>query len=308
MGFGERSCKLGWSGLRRPLPVLLAAVFLFLPVHTSHAGSSTDREGRTVLVPDNPVRIVSLAPSLTEIVFALGEGHRLKGVTQHCDFPREARALPKVGTYVHLDLERIVALKPDLCISIRDGNPRNAVEKLQELGIPVYAVDPRNLDSAVDTLLEIGRLLNTASRAEHLANDMRARIERVRARVAETERRPSVFFQVGIVPIVSVGKNTVIHELITAAGGRNLADGAVGYPRLNRERVLALRPEIIIITSMTREQDLEEVRNEWKHYAALPAVRNGRLFIVDANLFDRPTPRLVEGLEALAGIIHPELF
>jgi iron complex transport system substrate-binding protein len=176
------------------------------------------------------------------------------------------------------------------------------------LGIPVYAVDPRNLDTVVDTVLEIGQLLNAATKAQHLADEMRARIERVRVRVAGTVQRPRVFFQIGTTPIVSAGTNTIIHELIVAAGGQNLADGPASYPRFSREQVLAFQPEVIIITSMTKDPDLERVSAEWRKYESLPAVRNNRIFIVDADLFDRPTPRLINGLETLAAIIHPELF
>jgi iron complex transport system substrate-binding protein len=300
------------NAYRRTVPgiftVLMMLVFCFRFAQNGEAGLTRDQAGRTVSVPDNPVRIVSLAPSITEIVFALGQGDRLKGVTQHCDFPAEAQSLPKVGSYVHLDLERIIALKPDLCIAIRDGNPRSVVDKLEELGIPVYAVDPRNLETAVDTVLEVGRILNADSKAQYLANDMRDRIEQIKALVAGAKGKPGVFFQIGVVPIVSVGSHTPINELTTVAGGRNLADGPVPYPRFSKEQVLALQPEIIIITSMTKEQNLEQVKDEWSQFSNLPAVRNKRIFIVDANLFDRPTPRLVEGLETLARIIHPELF
>jgi iron complex transport system substrate-binding protein len=137
---------------------------------------------------------------------------------------------------------------------------------------------------------------------------MRGRIEWVKALAAGAQSKPGVFFQIGVVPIVSVGSNTLIHELITVAGGLNLADGPTSYPRFSKEQVLALQPEVIIITSMTKEQDLEQVREEWEKFDSLPAVRNKRIFLVDANLFDRPTPRLIEGLETLARIIHPELF
>ena len=294
---------------RRKLYAIVVTLMLALVVaKTGESGIVRDQAGRTVSVPDNPLRVVSLAPSITEIVFALGEGDRLKGVTQHCDFPADAQALPKIGSYVHLDLERIVALKPDLCIAIRDGNPGNVVAELEALGIPVYTVDPRNLDTAVDTVLEVGQLLNATTKAQRLANEMRARIERIKVRVSGTKGRPRVFFQIGTAPIVSAGTNTVIHELIVAAGGQNLADGPASYPQFSMEQILALQPEIVIITSMTKELDLEQVRAEWRQYESLPAVRNNRIFIVDANLFDRPTPRIIDGLETLAGIMHPELF
>ena len=296
------------STRRKLYPIVIMLMLALLVAKTGESRLARDHSGQTVSVPDNPLRVVSLAPSITEIVFALGEGDRLKGVTQHCDFPAEAQSLPKIGSYVHLDLERIVALKPDLCIAVRDGNPQNVVTEIEAIGIPVYTVDPRGLDTAVGTVLELGQLLNASSKAQHLANEMRTRIERVKVRVAGAGGRPRVFFQIGTAPIVSAGTNTVINELIVAAGGQNLAEGPVSYPRFSREQVLALQPEIIIITAMTKEPDLEKEGAEWRQYDGLPAVRNNRVFIVDGDLFNRPTPRIIKGLEALAGIIHPELF
>jgi iron complex transport system substrate-binding protein len=298
---------------RRPMYraiYLIAAVLMFSVVspETGEPRLVQDQADRTVSVPDNPRRIVSLAPSITEIIFALGESERLKGVTQHCDFPAEAQSLPKVGSYVHPDLEKIVALKPDLCIAVRDGNPEKIATELEKLSIPVYVVDPRNLGTAVDTVLEIGQILNAGEKAQHLAKEMRTRIERVKERVAGIKARPRVFFLIGNAPIVSAGNDTVIHELINTAGGQNLAEGPVSYPLFSVEQVLALQPEVIIITSMTKQSNIEQVSSEWKKYEGLPAVRNHRVFIVDADLFDRVTPRLVTGLETLAAIIHPELF
>lgn len=292
----------------KTLLLSLALMTVPLAVTTVEAGQVRDQLGRQVLVPDDPQRIVSLAPSITEIVFALGEGHRLKGVTQHCDYPPEAGPLPKVGSYVHLDVEKIVALKPDLCLGSRDGNPREVAEKLEALNIPLYAVNPRDLETVMHTLREIGHLLHAEERAERLVMEMQERIQGVKTRVAGTEKRPTVFFQIGIVPIVSVGTNTFIDELIATAGGRNLAAGSTPYPRFSKEQVVALEPEVIIITSMTRGQDFEPVRDEWNQWDNLPAVRNRRIHIVESDLFDRPSPRLVEGLEVLSRLIHPELW
>ena len=293
--------------VHRVFSVVLAVFMLSLMAAvTSEAKLVKDQLGREVILPDDPGRVISLAPSITEIVFALGKGDRLKGVTQHCDFPAAVQSLPRVGSFVHPDLERIVALKPDLCIATRDGNPQDVIAKLEALKIPVYVVNPKDLNTVVDTVVEIGQLLNASQRGQDLAHDLRARIERVKSRVAEAQQRPRVFFQIGIVPIVSAGTSTFIHELITTAGGHNLAEGPTPYPRFSREQVLALQPEVIIITSMTRGQAFEPVRAEWNQWGSLPAVRNQRVFIVDSNLFDRPTPRLIEGLEILARLIHPE--
>jgi iron complex transport system substrate-binding protein len=273
----------------------------------SAAKTITDQLGRHVAVPDKPHRVVSLAPSITEIVFALDQGYRLQGVTTYSDFPPEAVKLPKIGSYVHLDLEKIVALKPDLCIAIKDGNPRVIAQRLESLKIPVYAVDPNNLETIMKTVLEIGTLLNAEDRANQLVQNMDLRIQKVKSLVERATHRPRVFLQIGVSPIVSAGTHTFIHELIVIAGGTNLAAGPIPYPRFSREKVLALSPEIIIITSMARSAVFEKVKAEWEKWPNMPAIRNQRIYVEDSNFFDRPTPRLVDGLELLIRLIHPEL-
>ena len=286
----------------------MMTVFLLISLEPpATAKTVTDQLGRHVMVPDTPQRVVSLAPSITEIVFALDQGHRLKGVTTYSDFPTEAVKLPKVGSYVHLDLEKIVALKPDLCIAIKDGNPRMIAQRLESLKIPVYAVHPNNLETIMKTVLEIGALLNGKDQADKLVQNMELRIQKVKSLVAKSTHRPRVFFQIGVSPIVSVGTHTFIHELIDIAGGTNLAAGTISYPRFSREKVLALSPEIIIITSMARIAVFEKIKAEWEKWPNMPAVRNQRIYVEDSNFFDRPTPRLVDGLELLLRLIHPEL-
>lgn len=267
-----------------------------------------DQLGREVVLSGNLQRIVALAPSITEIVFALGQEHRLKGVTIFSDFPPEAKQISSVGSYVNLDLEKIVSLKPDLCIATKDGNSKQVVQYLESLKIPVYAVDPKNLSSVMDTILEVGRLLDVSLRATTLVENMRSRIERIKELVETTDHRPRVFFQIGISPIVSVGTNTFTHELIVLAGGKNLAQGPVPYPRYSQEMVLGLAPEVFIISSMARGEVFERVKNKWSRWTNLPAVKNDRICLVDSNILDRPTPRMVDGLELLVKIIHPELF
>jgi len=267
-----------------------------------------DELGRRMTVPDNLKRIVSLAPSITEIIFALGREDLLKGVTQFSDFPPEAANLPRVGSYVHLDLEKIVSLKPDLCIGIKDGNPIGVVRKLENLGIPVYAVDPRDLNAVLETILQLGRLLGAEQRARAIVSDMRTRMERVKSLVATSPHKPRVFFQIGLSPIVSAGNQTYIHELIVMAGGKNLAEGPVPYPRYSREQVLGLSPDVIIITSMARGASFEAVKRQWAKWPSMPAVRDNRILLMDSNLCDRPTPRLIDALEHLAKAIHPERY
>jgi len=272
------------------------------------AGTFVDQLERQVTLPDDPQRVISLAPSITEIIYALKQENRLKGVTRHSDFPIQATKLPKIGSYVRLDLERIVALNPDLCIAIKDGNPKEVIDRLESFKIPVYVVNPRNLNTVLETIIEIGNILNADDKAETLLTNLHDRIQRVKSLISQDTYRPGVFFQIGISPIVSVGTDTFLHELIVLAGGENLADGKTPYPRFSREQVLALAPEIFIVTSMARQAVFERVKAEWRRWPSMPAVRNERIFLVDSNLFDRPSPRLVDGLELLIKLIHPELL
>jgi iron complex transport system substrate-binding protein len=251
---------------------------------------------------------VSLAPSITEIIFALGQENRLKGVTTYSNYPPAALTLPKVGTYIRLDLERILALEPDLCIAVKDGNPKAAVDRLSALSIPVYAVNPIDIETVTEAVIHIGGLLNAEETAGRLAEQMRARVQRVKSQVANSAHRPRVFFQIGVSPIVSIGTDTFINELILLAGGENVAAGSATYPRFSLEQVMGLVPEVIIITSMTRGVSFEQVKEQWHRWPKIPAVQNDRIHIVDSDLFDRPSPRLVEALELLVNLIHPEIL
>jgi len=272
------------------------------------AKTAEDQLGREIRVPDDPKRIIALAPSITEIIFALGQQGRLKGTTQFSNYPVEAAKLPKVGSYVRLDLERIVALNPDLCIAIKDGNPKAIIDRLQSLNIPVFAVNPRNLESMMQTIQKIGSILNASQKANTLVKDMRSRIQQVDALVSRTDRRPRVFIQIGISPIISAGRNTFIHELVVRAGGINVAAGNSAYPHFSREQVFALAPDVLIITSMARSGAFEKAKADWNRLSHMPAVREKRIYTVNSDVFDRPSPRLLDALEILTRLLHPKLF
>jgi iron complex transport system substrate-binding protein len=291
---------------RKILPLIF--LFFLLGAGFVHAEMVMDHTGRKVRVPDDPKRVVSLAPSITEIVYSLNSQQRLAGATQYSDYPAEAGNLPSVGSYVYLDLEKIVSLKPDLCIAIKDGNPLSIIRRLEEMGVAVYAVNPRDLDSVMQTITDIGQILGAEQRAGEVVSDMHQRMAGVSKKVDSVSDRPGVFFQIGVDPIVSAGSNIFINELIQKAGGRNLAGRHPGYPRYSVEDVLALAPEIIIVTSMDRQKVFDRVLQQWQQWEDLPAVADDRIHLVDSNLYDRPSPRLVKGLEELARLIHPELF
>lgn len=291
--------------MRRILPFFLVAILVAVP---ARGRTVVDQLGRSLTVPDDPQRVVALAPSLTEIVYSLGQEAKLKGVTRYSDYPAAAKKLPRVGPYIRLDLERIVALKPDLCLAIRQGNPGDQIARLEALGIPVYVVDPRDLRGVMASLRGIGAALNAEPQARLLAERMEQEIAAITRKTGQAAHRPRVFFQVDSSAIVTSGTNTFTHELITLAGGINLGAGPVDYPRLGWEQVLALRPEVVVITSMAGRLTPEELQAEWRRWPVIPAVRQNRLHVVDTDLFNRPTARLVEGLRILAAIIHPELF
>ncbi len=289
--------------------VAMAGSFLFFLMCAASvsAGTIQDHAGRDVELPANIQRVVSLAPSITEIVFAIDCQQLLVGVTEYSDYPPEAQNLSSVGSYVYLDLEKIVSLRPDLCLAVKDGNPVAIIRRLEEMGIAVYAVNPRDLDSVMAAVSGIGKVLGAQQRARQVVSEMQNRMDKVQEKVDGISQRPGVFFQIGVDPIVSAGADTFIHELIGLAGGRNLAGGQTGYPRYSVEDVLALAPDIIIVTSMNRQQVFDKVVRQWRQWKDLPAVANDRIYLVDSDVYDRPSPRLIKGLEELLGLIHPDM-
>lgn len=292
-----------------PSPILLTVLagILLLTALPVSAREVIDHVGERIQIRKHPKRVVSMAPSLTEIVYALGREQILVGATQFSDYPDAARSLPRIGSYVHLDLERIVALQPDLCLAIKDGNPIDAVRRIQSAGIPVFAVNPRDLATVMDTITLLGDILNARAKAKQLVTGMQRRVDRVRNLAAQADHRPTVFVQIGITPIVSAGHNTFINELIETAGGRNAAKGSAPYPRFSKEQVLALSPDVFLITSMARDTVFEKIKAEWSVWKQMPAVRNNRIHLINSDLVDRPCPRLIDGLEVMLSLIHPSL-
>lgn len=288
-------------------PFFLFGLLAWLLPVLSHAAVLIDQTGRSVEVPDEPKRIISLMPSLTEMVFALGQGERIIAVTQYSDDPPAAARLPRVGSYVHLDLERIVALRPDLCLAYRDGNPQIILDRLAALGIPVYTFDPRSLEGIMDAVSRLGVVVHAEERAAGQVALMQKQLQEVEARVARIGQRPRVFFQIDASHLVSAGSNTFIHKLITRAGGINLAAGDTPYPRYSWEDVLLMQPEVVIVTSMAGGYSEEQLKAAWLKWPQLPAVRDKRLYAVAADEFDRPTTGLFTRLGKLAEMLHPEL-
>ncbi len=282
-------------------------ILLFQP-YTLTAKGLTDQTGAQVLLKKIPTRVISLAPSITEIVYFLDKGSLLKAATQFSNVPEEASRLPRVGSYVRLDLEKIISMEPDLCIAIKDGNPKHTVEKIIGLGIPVYVIDPRSVKGIMEAIEGIGEALGAEDKANLLIDDMQKRLQSIQEKISSSKARPQVFFQIDASPLISAGEDTFIHELIILAGGTNSTAGAKGYPRYSWEDILSMQPEVTFIATMAGGQSNAELLSKWQRWPMIPAVANKRVHVVDSNLFDRPTPRLIEGLETFARLIHPELF
>jgi len=265
-----------------------------------------DEAGRRVHVPEKPRRIVSLAPSITESLFVLGLDEEVVGVTQHCNYPPKAATRPVVGSYVQFSLEKVLSLRPDLVLAVRDGNPRDSVERLASMGVPVYVLDPRSLEGLFHSLRRLGELLVRGEEAEAVIRVMRSRLERLTEAVAG-RARPKVLLQVGIEPLVTVGRGTLQDHLIELAGGVNVAvEVPFQYPVMSLERVLQAAPEVILVSSMAGATDAAKELRRWQKWKEIPAVASGRVHLINGDLIDRPTPRILNGLEEMVRYIHPE--
>ncbi len=282
-------------------------ILLFSSPLSSHAIVFHDSLGRNVTLCALPMRIISLAPSITEMIYFLGLGDRLVGVTRFSYFPKEARKKPKVGAYTDINVEKVITLNPDLVIATADGNKRGDVEMLEEAGIPVYVVNPRRIDQVLDTIERLGELCGVTGRAKGLVSYLRERVVRV-VKAVRNRGRPLVLLVINARPLMSVNRDTIHHDIIQLAGGRNMTgDHPFTYPKLNMEEVIRKGPDVIIISSMERGGEFEKARKEWFRWPTLPAVRKGNVYLIHSDLIDRPASRIVNGLEEMARLIHPEV-
>ena len=267
-----------------------------------------DEIGREVYLPSSPKKIVSLAPNITETLFALGLESEIAGVTIFCNYPEEAKKKPKVGGLINLSLEKIVSLEPDLIIATADGNRKETVDQLENIGLSVYVINPGNVMEILDMISHIGMITGREREAERLTRNLKGRIENV-LRHKEGLSRPRVFMQVGMDAMISAGRNTFLHEIITMAGGNNIAgDSAIRYPRFGIEEIIIKKPDFIIVSSMKKGDSLARAREMWKRWDAISAVKNNKIYIIDSDVITRPSPRIISGLEELFTIIHPETF
>ncbi len=291
---------------RVALGVALALALLGAAGRGSAAAAETvDMLGRRVRLAGVPDRIVSLAPSITETVFALGAGGQLVGVTDYCDYPPEARRKPRVGGIYTPSFEAILALRPDVVVATAESNLPEHIRRLEALGIPVYVIRPVTFATVLESIRRVGDLLGRPAAAARVVDEMEREAE-VIARAVAGAPRPRVLYVLWPNPLIAPGRDTLITDLIRRAGGESVtAAEAVLYPRLSLETVVERRPERILVARHgtpagdARLPELEQL-------GALAAVPGGRVQSVDGDLLHRPGPRMVEALRLLAHVLHPE--
>jgi iron complex transport system substrate-binding protein len=272
----------------------------------------TDALGNPVVLTGTAQRIISLSPSVTESLFAIGAGGQMVGRTDYCNYPEEALSLPSVGGFdaATLSMEAIIDLQPDLVIggSIYQAD---VIKSLQEAGIPAIVSQPANLAGIMDALTLFGKITGHADEAAVVVNEMQARIDSVTEAVATVpaDQRPTVFYEVWHEPLMSASGKTVVGELIDLAGGVNIFAGLPDeYPTVSVEQIVEVDPQFIIGPSSHADQMTAEIIGTRDGWGDLGAVKNSTIYIVDGDIVSRYSPRIVEVLDEFAKILHPDLF
>ncbi|MBA7704709.1 Vitamin B12-binding protein [subsurface metagenome] len=275
-------------------------------------GTFTDDLGREISIEGIPQRIISLAPSNTEILFALSLGDRVVGVTEFCNHPEAAIAKPKIGGFSTVDIESVVALEPDLILAT-SVHETKVIPRLEQLGLTVVALAPETLDRVLANIVLVGEVTGRSREATQLVTGLEERIKAITDKTDSLpeSQSPRVFYVLWHEPLMTVGSEARIHELIVKAGGINIAQDLTGdYPTISLEAVILANPQVIIAGSGhgTGEDSTFQFAKTEPILEDIDARRHGRVYKIDADLPSRPGPRIVDALEELARLIHPEIF
>ena len=289
----------GSGRMMRLIVVLLLFQWPLVPVRADITVS--DDTGRQVKLAGPARRIVSLAPHITELLFAAGAGDAVVGVTEFSDYPEAARAITRVGGGTGLDLEAILALQPDLVVAWQSGNPAGQVQRLQSLGLTVFMSEPRQLMDVPDTLLRLGRLAGTEAVAQANADSFIRRYDQLQQRYAQ---RPvvSVFYQIWEQPLMTLNGEHLFSDVVRLCGGRNVfSDLPALAPQVGIEAVLAVDPEVIVVAA---DDDDSSLLAAWERWPSLSAVAHGHVYAVTRERLVRHSPRILEGAEELCVILE----
>lgn len=282
--------------------VLTLACTSFMTTATHAEIVVRDDSGREIRLAEPARRIVSLAPHITELLFAAGAGDRVVGVVAYSNFPEAATHLPQVGAYSNVDLEAIAALEPDLIVAWETGSPEAHLDKLEALGIPVFMNEPRSLGDVADSLERLGRIAGTEMVAASAASAFRARQADLATRFGG-QARVRMFYQIWDQPLMTVNDEHLISDVIRLCGGENVF-GALSAlaPHIGIESVLSANPEVIVASGMGESRP--EWLDQWRRWPELAASRHDNLFFVHPDLIQRHTPRILDGAEQLCGFLE----
>lgn len=293
--------------------IVVVAAFAFLvvaavPQHTvsSQAGVNRDLLGRPIaMLPEKPKRIVAMSPSITEILFALGAGDRIVGVSNYSDYPVAAKNIPTIGAYQSPDMEKVVSLAPDVVFSMGKIQDKS-IQVLEQAGIPVVAVEPQNLQEVLQSIDIISQVIGEPEAGARMHQSLEKKWQDVRLAVAD-KPPVRVFLEVWDSPLLTVGKKSFINDLITQAGGSNVAAVRnVDYTNSDVENLYAYNPDAYLVINHNRTSRREV--SAQPEMADLAAVRNGRIYQIDDDLVARPGPRCFTGLAEVAAVLHPEML
>lgn len=308
--FATRHCSfllaiLGLAGIFAP--ALFGQATPSAPASAPAIHEVVDEYGRTVRVPVVPQRVISLAPSLTETVFALGLKDRLVGDTDYCDYPAEAMRKPKVGGTMNPNIEQIAALKPDLVLVTKEGNRLETLHALEMLGIPTYATDAHTVGEIISSTQRIADLLGASEAGQAVVADLQRRLDVLQQKLAGVPPRRALFV-VWSEPLMSVGRGTFIADAMRVSGAVSIVDSETPWPQVSLEEVVHQQPEYLVFASSHSDgaHDFDAIANRpgWR---LMDAVRNRR-FAVISDAVIRPAPRLISAVEDLARQLHPEVF
>lgn len=276
------------------------------PRNRSTSRSITDDSGRRVVLPQRVDRVISLAPNLTEIVFAVGAGNRLVGDTTFCDYPPEAKSIEKVGDTLRPSLERIIALHPQVVLISTASQLETFTQQLNSQNIAVFITDPHDLEGVFRSISQIGEIMGQADQAAELVKRLRARSAAVEESVRQAPRI-KVFYQLSAEPLYTAGHDAFVTDLIRRAGATSVtADVPGAWPKYSAESALAAHPEAIILPTGGSMGEANATVAE--ALRASPAVVSGRVYKINDDHLVRPGPRAIDGLEEMARAIHPESF
>ena len=285
--------------------ISLVALWFVAP---TEADEIRDDLGEPFAFSSAPMRVISLAPSNTEMLFALGVGNRIVGVTEYCNYPPEANNINRVAGFNTVNLEKVAQVRPELILAIR-GNDMESLRSLRQLGIPVFSFDIQNLDQVSSALRRLGVLFGVEYRANSLADSLESRVRLVRQQMKNIPDKPKVMWGFWGDPIYTAGAGTMIDDVIKTAGGKNMGRLAKGaWPQISLETVVQWAPDVIITTHVPGGVDhlSSEVNRlrETEGWRLIPAVRSGRIHYVEADWLLRPGPRLVDALQSVAHLLH----